>query len=436
MNSTNLLFSYDVVIAHGPGCNDGATAAWSVWRLLPFWYQKQLAAEGGFYAKPNQDEESEESNSGDSYVHPNSPEGAIKLQNKGFSVVFVFIQPSEGVPDVLVKNKRVLILDLDMGDALISLVRAATYTLLSDHHDSTPNTLCKYSQILFDENRHKFATYVNTNLQESGATLAWRLTHSAVIPPFVQVIRIGDTWQWDEYPELHAKAVLTALYMKRAMRSFSEIEETFQTWDKYFPEYVQKGKTALEYERSITRQMAKQCDLGFIQTHDGIVYNVAYTQASALHSEVGSSIRYYAEKRFKVPIHFCCTWKYASFKKLVSVSLRDSMEGLNLARIARTVKGSNGKGGGHVAAAGFSFYGIENFHKFILISAPVASRLHFVEEPEDPEESIKHVTQQNFNEFPRVSQNNGTTIEPLSNTSLVIKFGPTLQGSATGPGNE
>lgn len=389
----NTVFDYDVIMAHGPGCNDGATSAWAIWRILPESYRVQLSQVGGFYSVPKYDEEVEstaETSHGlhpvEPFIHPNSPEGALRLQEKGFPVVFVFIQPSEGVPDKLIANKRVLVLDLDMGDALISLVRSASFVLLSDHHDSTPGTIQKHSQFLLDENRHKFATYVNTSKRECGATLAWRLSHTAQIPPFVEIVRIGDTWQWDDYPQLHARAVLKSLYIRRAFRSFHNIEQIFQTWDEKFDSYVQQGYSVSEYETSVIRQMAKQCDLGFVQTNDGTVYTVAYTQASVLHSEVGSSMKWYAQKRFKMPIDFCATWKYASYKGLVSVSLRDPEEGINLAVVARNIKGTDGKGGGHAAAAGFAFYGLENFHNFILKSVPIV-------------DARSNVTQQEISEF-------------------------------------
>lgn len=356
--------NYDVIIAHGPGCNDGATSAWAVWRTLPKEYRKRLEREGGFYYTVGQNEEISTDDS--PFLHPNSPEGAIKLQEKGFPVVFVFIQPSSSVPVNLIAGKNVLILDLDMGDALVSVVNNAAFTFLCDHHDSTPQTLQKHGDILFGQNRDKFAYYVNTNKQECGATLTWRITHNTEIPPFVQVVRIGDTWMWKDYPELHAKFVLTALYMKRAFRSFPDIEETFQTWDSEFNSYVEKGTAVSEYEKSIIKQMAKQCDLGYIQTNDGTMYTVAYTQASVLHSEVGSTIKWYAEKRFRVPIDFCATWKYASHKNIVSISLRDPRPGLNLSIIARNIKNGDGKGGGHPEASGFSFFGLENFHNFII----------------------------------------------------------------------
>ena len=375
---------FEVIISHGPGCNDGATAAWCIWRKLPQWYRDLLAEEGGFYSDGDQEDDSADSSSVP-FTHPNSPEGAIKLQERKFPVVFVFCQPGQRVPHKLVASKKVLILDLDMGEALVELVKGARSVLLCDHHDSTPVTVCKHSQVLLEENRHKFATYVNTDKQECGATLAWRLTHSAIIPPFVQIIRIGDNWQWNDHRELHAKAVLASLYMSRSFRSFQSIERTFITWDSNFDNYVQKGRGLLEYERTTARNVAKHSDIGFIQTNDGVVYNIAYTQANVLHSEIGASIRWYAEKRFNIPIHFCATWKYASFRGIVSVSLRDAVPGINLATIAREVKGCEGRGGGHAAAAAFSFRDIKNFHDIILTEVPIGAKQYVAKGLEETE---------------------------------------------------
>lgn len=367
---------YDVILSHGPGCKDGATAAWCVWRNLSKTYRNLLFKEGGFYSN-NTQVDTDDSSELDPYIHPNSPNGAIKLQERGFPVVFVFIQPNEAVPLALVKNKRVLILDLDMGDKLVDVVTAASYVLLVDHHDSTPITIEKYSAILNGEFGYKFATYVNTSKSESGATLAWKLIEKTDIPPFVQIVRIGDTWQWDDYPKLNAHYVLMALNVRRTFRSFVDIENTFITWSKNFQGYVQKGRTLYDYEKSIVKRISKQCDLGFIQTNDGTVYNVAYVQCNVLHSEVGVAMKFYAEQRFKMHIHFCATWKYVSYNNIVSVSLRNGDPDIDLSTIARNVKYSNGAGGGHVEASAFAFHGLDNFHNFILKSNPLFKTINY-----------------------------------------------------------
>lgn len=365
--SDSFVREFQVIIGHGPNCNDGATAMWSVWRVLDPEYRAALAKEGGFYSKPFDDAET----SLKPYLHPNSVEGAIRMQEKGFHTVFVFSQPNMPIAEKLVRGKNVLVLDLDMGDALIPLVEAAKSVFICDHHDTSQTTIFKHSEVLLNTYRNKFAQLINTSKRECGATLAWRFTHSADIPAFVQVVRIGDTWQWSDHPELHAKFVLKSLYVKRAFRSFPDIEATFQSWDRNFHKWVEHGRIIHEHETALVKQAAKQCNLGYMQAEDGTVYTVAYVQGNLLVSEIGAAMRWYAEQRFKVPIDFCAIWKYAPRHDRVIVSLRDPSPNLKLGQIARTIKSSDGTGGGHVEAAGFSFIGIENFKRFILPYAPV-----------------------------------------------------------------
>ncbi len=360
---------YDVVIAHGPGCPDGATSAWCYWRKLPSNYRKELSKHKGFYSKPD----SQSSKQG--FIHPNSPDGALELQKKGYPVVFVFCQPNTSVPKELIANKRVLILDLDLGNGLVPVVSSAKHTTLVDHHDSSLITLNKYKAMLTE----KFASYVNVSKSQSGATLTWALINKTEIPPFLQIIRIGDNWQWHESPELHSKSVLKALHNNRCFRSFPDIESTYMHWDEQFVSNVRLGKDLLDCELVIAKKTAKQCDLGFIQTNDNVLYNVAYVQANVQHSEIGSLMKFYAQQRFNVPIHFCATWKYVSYRGLVSVSLRNTDTNLDLSFIARNIKGlNNSGGGGHSDASSFSFYGLENFHRFILKSSPIHN--NYIEE--------------------------------------------------------
>ncbi len=373
--------NFSVVIGHGPGCRDGSASMWIVWRNLPEEYKHQLSLEGGFYASPRsyEDESTSESKlyskphsaeepaSSESklYLHPNSQEGAMRLQENGYPLVFVFTKHHEKIDPRLITGKRVLILDLDLGDALVEVVKLASYVFVCDHHVSTSETIKRHSEFLLCHNRHKFSTYINTSKYESGASLTWKLYSRDPVPPLVRIVQMGDTWTWNSNPHLEARAVLKALFVKRSFRSFADLEETFRTWDTKFESYVDTGKLLLSYETSLVRKTAKKCNIGYIQTSDGTWYTVAYIQSNLLHSEIGASMRWFAEKRFGIPIHFCVTWNYVSYNKLVSVSLRDPVHHLNLSEIAQSIPKTFGRGGGHLDAASFMFEGLENFHKFI-----------------------------------------------------------------------
>ncbi|MCJ7636684.1 MAG: hypothetical protein MUO21_04275 [Nitrososphaeraceae archaeon] len=349
-----------VIISHGPGCKDGAVSAWLIWRLLSSKERCLMMKLGGFYSN------SRISKSSGPYIHPNSPEGAINLQSRGFKVVFVFVQPGTYIPNQLIKDKDVIILDLDMGEILLDIVKEASTVLLIDHHESSLDTISQNSDYLLSKNRDKFKYFIDSNLKESGATLTWKYFYNnQSIHPFIEIIRIGDTWL-DNNPKLEAKAVLKALHVSRAFRSFITIEETFQSWNDKYISYINDGRVILTYEDVLVNKAAKQAALGYIKSTDGEMYTVAYTQANILHSEIGARIRKYAEERFKVKIHFCATWKEMPYEDIISVSLRDPLPGIKLSEVVRKIDGiPPNKGGGHIGAAGFIIRGAENRKKII-----------------------------------------------------------------------
>lgn len=357
----SISFPYDVIIAHGPGCKDGATAAWCWWRRLPLDYRRLLATIGDFY---NFSEKGEDYIGKDDSERFDTTGGALRLQAHGFPVVFAFAQPNTRIPVELIKGRRVLILDLDLGDELIPVVANASFTMLCDHHTSTPETLKRNANQLFI--RETFGVFVDIRKFESGASLSWKLSHNARVPLFVDIVRIGDTWQFDENPNIPAKEVLRTMHFENTFTSFPAIEQGFELLQLNYLEYVSRGSILLQYDRQMIKTICKQCDLGSLILNDGTKYTVAYVQCNVMHSEVGAGMKFYAKKRFpNVHIDLCATWKYVSHRNIVSVSLRDADEGIDLAIVAREVAGTDKRGGGHDTSASFTFEGIENFRKYI-----------------------------------------------------------------------
>lgn len=374
---TEYVFAFDVVISHKK-CFDGTLGSYCIWRTLPKSYQNLLAKEGGFYSNNKRksfssDDSDDSSNKG--FIHPNSCGGALLLQEKGFPLVFVFVQHTDEIPKELVFNKKVLILDVDLGDNLIKTIGFSEKVLLIDHHDSTNHTLERNKYAINNIYKDKFTKYVNTSTKECACTLTWKLTHKEPLPPLLDIVRVSDNFAWED--NHNAKFIMHSLILKRTFKSFQDIDNTYKTWDKQYNSYVNNGKSMVAYENVIVKKIAKQCDHGYIQTNDGQVYSVAYVQCNVLHSEVGSIMKYYAERRFNIKIDFCVTWKYASHKNIVSVSLRNSNSNLDLSEIARNVKGSNGGGGGHCSASSFFFTGLENFHNYILKTHPAYSTVYY-----------------------------------------------------------
>ena len=163
INMTSLTdFPFEVIISH-KSCHDGIMASYCYWRLLPEDYRQLLATQGGVYALnlDNTDNETEDTN------HANSPAGALKLLRQGFSPVFVFVKPQEAIPLELVAGRKVLILDLDLGPGLASIIRVAEHTTLLDHHESSNQTIATH---LRAPDFEKFSANVDT--ANSGCSLA------------------------------------------------------------------------------------------------------------------------------------------------------------------------------------------------------------------------------------------------------------------------
>lgn len=347
---------YDVIISHGFGCADGAVSAWCVWRTLSDDYKKKLSHYKGFYSDGTAPFTYDKN-----WINPLTVHGALKLQQEGLSPVFAFAQPSTKIPIDLIKNKNVLILDLDLGAELVNVVKYAASVKLVDHHITSETTLLEHADELATD---KFTMIINTSPSESGASLTWKLFNKDTeLPTFIDVIRIEDTWSWDDLPE--AKYIMKSLKSNNYLSTFSKIDKVFNSWDKNYDKWVSQGEYIVFADNVNIKLMAKSCDLGFVRTKDGKVYTVAYTQAPVLISEVGTAIRKYAELKFKQEIDFCVTWKYLTYKNLVLCSARSPREGLDLGNICRNIRNIN-SGGGHAEAAGFNFNGIHNLHNVII----------------------------------------------------------------------
>jgi oligoribonuclease NrnB/cAMP/cGMP phosphodiesterase (DHH superfamily) len=360
---------FNVILSHGPNCVDGAMAMWCFWRKFSQTDKKMLATEGGFYSYKSKNIKDKK------YVHPNSIEGALAMQAKGYKTVFVFVQHSDQIPESLILNKKVAILDVDFGEQLANIVDKASKVLLIDHHDSTLASLQNLAAKITKKKEEKFSYCVDTSNTESAASLAWKLIENTNVHPLLDIVRIGDIWDFDNNP--HAKYILKSLNLRRSFKSFQHIDNLFNGWFKNYNVYLNEGKIVLEHSNSIINKIAKQCSLGYIETNDGSIYTVAYVQCNVLHSDVGATLKKYAVARFKINIDFCITWKYAPHKNIVSVSLRNDDTAINLSDIAKNIKGSDGNGGGHKDSAAFYFSGIENLHKFILKEHPLYKTTYY-----------------------------------------------------------
>lgn len=356
---------YDVYITHGPGCADGIMAAWCFYIKLSPAYRKRLESAGGIYTADPQP-------LGQGRIHPNSKEGALELQRQGFPVVFVMAQPEETIPLELVKDKRVLITDLTPGKYLQDIIEASKFTYLLDHH---PSSLTMLNAVNFPQYPpEKFIHHIDTDKSASGASLAWSLAfpESTSLPMLVDIVRIGDNWTWSDYPD--ARKIHKALGRSKSFLSFPRITSVFESitgnnQDRELSNLIAVGEQLLRYEDRLIQEALNNTTYGQLlipqDAYPGYrLYRIAYVYADTLYSEIGSKVRGRALENGYTTV-FGATWKYTPYKNIVTVSLRDPAEGLDLAAIAQSLPGTI-SAGGHAHAASFSFHGLEHFGDYIV----------------------------------------------------------------------
>lgn len=399
---------FDVILSHCK-CFDGYLAAYQFWKRLPPVTRLSLSDFGGFYGLPRDQPEldsdlssleferapvisfgdylpleelspnsltdfspsspsssnpsSSLSNIRSKYVHPNSVTGGLKLQEQGFSTVFVFIHHTCKLPQKLYLGKRVAILDLDLGPKQLGdIVNAASHVTLIDHHASSYGTLnTVHNGVPLFRNPKLFIVH-DSGGKECAATLTWKLFNGTTPPPPMYDYVCAHDNRLDHLTD--RRAVISSLHHYRTFRSFDDIENTLDNWDTLISQFRVYGETIKPYQEMIVDIAAKKVYLGFIRTKDGKVYTVAYNSSPVLANEIAMALKSYAQGRFRRPIDFTAMWEYHPHLDTVTVSLRDPRAGLNLEKVAQEIEGTVG-GGGHAKAAAFAFTGLANFHNFI-----------------------------------------------------------------------
>lgn len=358
---------YDIIFSHGP-CIDGYTAAWIFWRNLSTETKNKLALKGGMYSKYRTP-----LGEGENYMfqNPHNMYNALKMVNEGYKKVFVFMKPGQKIfPDLYV-GKKVLILDLDIGDQLVDVINSASHVTLIDHHISTLSTLSKNKIVDSD----KFKLYFGDKTH-SAASMAWKIVYNTnEIPELINIVRITDTWNFEG--NYNVSKINDAMYARNCLSNFHKIEYLHLKWHEFSFNLLSEGNVISKYKNRLLKSIANKFSLGNIHSIDNgneVIHNVAYCTSTVLHTGVGMLIKENVKKRYpRKQVHFIAIWKYVPYDDYqqgkVTVSLRDPEENIDLSIIARNVVGKDETkiicGGGHCEASSFMFTGIENLHCFI-----------------------------------------------------------------------
>jgi hypothetical protein len=343
-------------------------------------------------------------------------------------MVFVFVEPQPDIPLQLIQNKRVVVLDLDLGASLSSVVCAAASVFVIDHHTSTYQTLdAAYNQLAqcgYPQSR--LQVYYHPTKEHSAASLTWKLvsrvesanfivdetvhfTFEPEIPPqqptsavsndnyplLIRLVKMADTWTWDLEPNIHPREVFEAIQASRHLSTFAFIEQLHQQFSTiinvvdspYYHSLMLHGSHILNYQDSLVKSIISKATVCSAMIQDNTttaLYTVLVVPTGGvLTSQIGHALRHLVAPKFesRAPmISFAVMWSYNAIRDEVYISLREPLPGIDLSFVAKhlVVPGRHEKAGGHEAAASLVVKGLMNLHQgfrpllsFIGLNQPV-----------------------------------------------------------------
>jgi len=341
-----------VVIAHGP-CHDGYVAAWSYWRTLDESIRLSLAEYGSFYGK-----EREKKFKTIDHVSMVSFEKAEEILNDGSPIAFVFTPPSvEAISENLIKDRDVLIFDIDLTRHVPFILQHAASLLIIDHHASGEQ---QYELLKTQQSQNLTVIY---DTHRSAAMISWNHYHGNDICPLAEYVQDRDLWTW-KLP--HSKEINEALYTLQCFKNFWKIEDTHNRWvsegEAYTQELNNMGSIVYIYQNKLQEDIAQRSCPATMTTgpiDQPRVLNVLIINCNILSSDVGNTVMenispLYEEKGFRVDA--ACMWAYNASEDKIFISVRTTKPDVNLSSLLKTVWGGN-PGGGHAKAGAFSIDG-------------------------------------------------------------------------------
>lgn len=228
------------------------------------------------------------------------------------------------------EDEEILFVDFSLPREQLEYLYQRNDVFVLDHHKTAQAALEGLPFVLFD-------------LEESGATLAWKYFFPTLdIPPIVQYIRDRDLWKF-ELP--HSKEINAFIQSyPLSIESYGKLYETFEV--EPMTDIIMAGEAILRY---IDVNVARICDFYWAEEIDGHMVPCVMNNG-ILHSEIGHELcKRHPEIKFSASIFF-------DGKKKV-YSLR-SIGDFDVSEVAKKFGG-----GGHKNTAGFIIQDMIILHK-------------------------------------------------------------------------
>jgi hypothetical protein len=384
---------FDVVIARA-NTPDAMVGAWVYWSTLSEEARAEMVPLGDIFASRPPYNNVRARPSGPAVT---SLEGALALAQgpdvarevlgvelaQSPLVIFVFVAPWTPIPAELVRWKRVLIIDLNLGEELWPVVYAAAHVHVVGHDAGVAQHAmdCRRS---FDRSRLTYA--VECAKEFSGALLTWiRFRSPEPIPWLVRVVQCMARDDSAQEPGIDMLSVLLAMRAREMLRTFPDISGAVCEWEA-MPDAGRSGTVALADEGRIVEIARRNAIVHIIQSaavryviaapngkkcwYRGLgVSNCPLWQKRTCAALVAGPARAYEEAGMR--IDFVFMWTYCPHNDMIHVAVRSTGTGINQHKLARTIMGygkQRGKGGATLGS--FYIQGAANLDNILRILPP------------------------------------------------------------------
>ncbi len=223
------------------------------------------------------------------------------------------------IPEV--KGKNVAICDFSFKNSIVKkMIEDAEALVILDHHKSAMVELHDIPDAIF-------------NMEKSGAVITWEFFHPGKEPPkFIKYVQDRDLWNWN------------LPHSREFSASFDMIPFEFEAFDNFiddsvFDDAVRRGSYILAYSKTVIKKVASKAIARKLAGNDALVVNASHWM-----SEVGSALSPHCD--------LAVIWYHDHEDKKIKVSLRAFHDNIDASEIAKQFGG-----GGHKAAAGFTYEG-------------------------------------------------------------------------------
>jgi oligoribonuclease NrnB/cAMP/cGMP phosphodiesterase (DHH superfamily) len=333
------------VIYHGPYCHDGVAAAFAAWLVL-----KDINNEVEYL-----------------------PYGHGKF------------------PPKVTKDDHVMILDFSFkGDITQKLIEDAGNVLVIDHHKTAVKEFADIPEV------NKIF-----NMNESGASLAWKYFHpDKGMPLLFQYVKDRDIWT-KKMPHIDEFTCgfglqLDGLPDMSELEKFTLLEGMLDGGQEKVNEIIAEGKIILKYQKKVRNEIMKDSSCSLVKIHEKY-HLIAYTPFTPiLKSDLGNDLINHFEQ-----VDFGVVSTYNIRGDYTHLSLRSCDSKADVSEVA-----AHYNGGGHRNASGMTLNG-----KHVCIGEPVKIRY---EDILDILNSIQEV---------KIGYNDELDVLMLNSTSCKLELG-------------